>query len=875
MNELLNLLLGLDSVRLGEGGAELEFVRPIPAWGWALITLGAISLAAWSYRRLDGPAWARVLLAGSRALVIICLTLLASGPRLVKPRERTELDWLVVLVDRSASMTIADATGGAGERITRDAQLRDALQLAEPEWRSMAAQRNILWLGFGESADALGVFRPAQGDDDQAPRPIIPTLGEPDRQGTMIAPAITDALRRTAGARLSGIVLLTDGRSPLAPGPELLTTLSDARVRVATVPLGTPGAVGDLAVTSINSPPEAFVGDVIPVVAQIERRGDGAEAMTGSAQLIDLETGATLATSTLEEDMASLEFVVRVEPESLYGITLAAPPPDVEAIAIIERVRENSPADDAGVTPGDRLLALRDIGPMSLAMLRRALSEIPEGQTVTLSIAREGERRDIEIVAPSKRVDRRWVVRLDPDGIDLSADNNERPLGITLIDRPLRVLHLDGYPRWEYRYVKNLLIREPTIESSSLMLAAGRAYLAEGNTPLDAPPTTPEDWSAFDVVIMGDVRSGALGPRQIQYLRELVAIRGAGLLWIAGESATPWAWADTDLADLLPFSLTSEPVRPRAGDSVLAPTALASTRNLLIVGDVVTEADLGWSRLRYAQRIPAQSIKPTAEILAMARAADPDASSEDASPAILTMRYGAGRVIYIATDEIWRWRYGQGEELPERLYIPLVRSLGADSLGRGGRRATLSVNPGEVTVGQEAAFALTLLEQELASRPPEGAALLIRRWGETIEQAVRVPLEMGSDSGDPFSVRVAQMTASWSPRAPGRYIASPTGGPLGELGLEVTLEAIAPDDELRRPEADHELLAGLASSLGELGMVVAPDDLREIPELIPPRPTRIELRPEIVTLWDRPAPLIFLLTLLGLEWAGRRLISLS
>src|SRR5262249_55026621 len=121
-----------------------------------------------------------------------------------------------------------------------------------------------------------------------------------------------------------------------------------------------------------------------------------------------------------------------------------------------------------------------------------------------------------------------------PDGHDLSEANNEVTLRLDLVDRPIRVGYFDGYPRWEYRYLKNLLVREGSIRSSIMLLAPDRRFLQEGTDPLLALPRNAQEWGQFDVIIMGDVRPELFSREQLDAMREVVAKRGGGLLWIGG-----------------------------------------------------------------------------------------------------------------------------------------------------------------------------------------------------------------------------------------------------------------------------------------------------------------------------------------------------
>src|SRR5262249_39576257 len=153
----------------------------------------------------------------------------------------------------------------------------------------------------------------------------------------------------------------------------------------------------------------------------------------------------------------------------------------------------------------------------------------------------------------------------------------DSPVRVRVLDRPIRVALFDGYPRWEFRYLKNLLLRERSIRSSALVLSSDRRYLQEGTDPLASIPRTKEEWQPFDVIVLGDVRAELFSTEQLAQIRELVSSKGAGLLWIAGPSATPQTWRGTPLADLLPFTVGDDASAPRTfAESVLVSPAPAS-----------------------------------------------------------------------------------------------------------------------------------------------------------------------------------------------------------------------------------------------------------------------------------------------------------
>ena len=95
---------------------------------------------------------------------------------------------------------------------------------------------------------------------------------------------------------------------------------------------------------------------------------------------------------------------------------------------------------------------------------------------------------------------------------------------------------------------------------------------------------------------------------------------------------------------------------------------------------------------------------------------------------------------------------------------------------------------------------------------------------------------------------------------------------LAAVSLITPVEVFTPEDELRRPETDHELLSSLAADTG--GWVFGPDDLPDLPDLLPNRAVRT-LNPLRERIWDTPLAFLLMLVLLTVEWIGRKLIRLT
>jgi len=792
--DLLRQLLDLDTLRLGEEGVRLGFARAMPAYLWVGAVVACLALGLWSYVRLIGPAWARGLLGGMRALLLALLLVLVMGPQLVRRDERIERDWVLVLADRSASMQIADAPTEAGGRTTREEQLRSAIGEAWPAFERMSEQREVVWLGFDAGAftlDREDAEQPPASEtaEERANAESAPlALGEPGGRRTNLGAALEHALRRAAARPLSGVVVLSDGRSGDEPSRSALRALQADRAPVHVVPLGSAEPVGDVAIARIDAPDAAFVEDLTPIRVRVERLGAGDGGAV--ARLVDERTGITL--------------------------------------------------DEQRIEAG----ALDEAGGASVTLTHRASDP--------------GERA--------------WRVEIEAEGADLIAGNNAGVFGIELIDRPLRVLYIDGYPRWEQRYLKNLLLREDSIDSTNLILTPDRAPSQESDTEIASLPDSPERWAEYDVVILGDVQADVFTTAQLEDLREHVATRGGGLLWIGGEGATPESWWATPLADLLPFSrgqasAASEP-------ALVRPEPLAEQLGVLLLGGLdstwpaeLASAQTGWSLLRWRQIVDPAGLKPTAETIASAAPLGggdrPDLEAR--TPLVMSMRYGAGRALYVATDEIWRWRYGRGELLFERFWLQLVRLLGRDSVSRSGVAASLAAEPSRATIDQPVRIALELLDQSLVELGLGRAEVTIEREDAGLEEGrTELTLRAEDEEGRFFAT-------TWLPTRAGTYLVRTTAPSLAGLGLETQVEVSLADDELRRPETDHELLARLSERTG--GQVLTPATLASVESILPNRRVR-SVTETSEALWDTPLALLAVLVLLTGEWVGRRLIRL-
>jgi hypothetical protein len=133
---------------------------------------------------------------------------------------------------------------------------------------------------------------------------------------------------------------------------------------------------------------------------------------------------------------------------------------------------------------------------------------------------------------------------------------------------PLKVLYIERLPRWEYRYLKNALIRDVEILCHCLLTSADRDFPQEHSHAAGRPPEQVRENPRFfeplkdlprvldyDVVILGDLQGAIDGNVEFfTALRSFVVHEGRGLVVLA-----PTLRPSKTLEDLLPLAPADHP----------------------------------------------------------------------------------------------------------------------------------------------------------------------------------------------------------------------------------------------------------------------------------------------------------------------------
>ena len=208
----------------------------------------------------------RVMLALLRAAVIALVVLAMLRPTLIYTQTKKQAATLVVLADQSRSMSVPDAVGNK----TRWEALRDALADAAPALAKLQRDFELKAYTFDAEVHEAG----AEGGKIELPE-------KPEGQQTAIGAALEDVLRREAGKRLLGVVLLSDGAQRAYAPRDLPPQTAAARLKhlgypLFTFPFGQSRGLGeaqDVAVKDLIVNPIVFVKNELTISGQV--RVDG------------------------------------------------------------------------------------------------------------------------------------------------------------------------------------------------------------------------------------------------------------------------------------------------------------------------------------------------------------------------------------------------------------------------------------------------------------------------------------------------------------------------------------------------------------------------------------------------------------------------
>ena len=520
-------------------------------------------------------------------------------------------------------------------------------------------------------------------------------------------------------------------------------------------------------------------------------------------------------------------------------------------------------------------------GTQGIDRARVVLEELsPDGDARPLAeeevaLAEAGERA--VLFAPPDpgdlaRTERRFRVRVPPLVDETLRDDNAVEVSVHIAPEKIRVLYVDGYPRWEYRYLKNLLLRaDANLVAQCFLLSATPDFVQEstrGVPALTAVPTGRKQLlDSYDVVILGDVNPYAVSPdpaRSEEFLSSLHEFveRGGGLILAAGEYDNPRAYVGTPLEELLPVVVDPTGALAFGGDTrrefrpVIEDPA-SPHEVVRLHQDPKTNREL-WeepSGLRgFYWYYPVVRAKPGAQTLLRHPT---DQNQHGRHPMLVAGYFPAGRTLFLAVDATWTWRYRFGDRYHERFWRNAIRWVALGRLKSGDRRVQIDALRASYNLDERVTLEARVLDEDYRpSEAPRQTARLAGPDGATSEVALNL-----------VPGRAGLFRASFDVERPGLYGASIEVD--GQRSASTEFEVVLPSRENADPSPDPALLSSVSSLSGGRAL-----ELARVADLAAEFPGNEERREpissELDDAWDNWATLLLALGLLSAEWILRK-----
>jgi hypothetical protein len=776
---------------------EIFLARPLTTPVMFAILIALILLSVYLYRRSWGlRPWLRGLLGVVRvaALALVCITLLE--PMAVVQKTNTQQRGLPVLVDISESMAMKDQRKSNEDLV--------------------------------EAAAALDLLADTESDTAQAAL----GLGVKQRQAIATSSRLdlaTNLLSRSARSTLALLDEHVDvSYHTFGKTSRMLTDDGVMTEKVASElqPIGTETAIAKALESVSNS------GGVPP--AAIVLLSDG------------IDNAGSLHTKSILRDLGTRGIPVYTIPIGL------AEPDDISIRNIVMQEVAYS---------GDRVpvrIQLQSKGyekrtaRMSVMLNGRRVSQ----RTVQFDGGLQFQDIDFRVDVYEKGAAQIEVV-VDPFDDEVSSNNNRIERSIRIVNEKVNVLYIEGNARWEYRYLRAILKRDPRINATFIASNAGPEVARNSTEHIERFPNQREEAFQYDLIILGDVDAGFFNDDELRMLNELVRDRGASLLMLCGAMHSPSSYSGTPVETMLPIRFDPDSPWEEVAEAVYPVLTPAGSSSLVMTLENEPEAnDRIWSRVSPLDHLPPLlEAKPGATVLATL---SDSGSRAQQFPLVAWQRYGTGKCMSVATDRLWRLRFKTGDKYHWRLWSQCIQFMTLSRLMGEHKRIRLETDRAIYPVGSQCRVYAHVLDDDFEPVILPRFDVIVSRLG-------------GGNSTETVSLRPDRSHPGlyqgyFTPPSRGRYRieSNENDKPISNT---TEFQVAVVKKELTDPNVRVEQLERIANLTG--GMCLKMSEFSKIQSLVNNKPLMTTVRSER-PLWDNGWMAFAIIGLVGLEWILRR-----
>lgn len=446
---------------------------------------------------------------------------------------------------------------------------------------------------------------------------------------------------------------------------------------------------------------------------------------------------------------------------------------------------------------------------------------------------------------------------IEPFEDEVSTSNNSVTRSIRIVNEKINVLYIEGNARWEYRYLRAILKRDPRINATFISSNAGPEIARNSSEHIERFPNTREDAFQYDLVILGDVDAAFFSEKEFGLLEELIRDRGASLLMLCGPMHSPSSYTGTPVQTMLPVRFDAESKWENVAESVY-PVLTAEGRSSLVMTleNNVELNDRIWSRMAPMDQLPPLiSAKPSATVFAVLS----DSTDRDQGyPLVAWQRYGTGKCMSIASDRLWRLRYKTGDKYHWRVWSQCIQFMTLSRLIGEHKRIRLETDRSIYAVNSQCRLYAHVLDDNFEAVIQSNFEVYVSSLdGNKEKELVRLR---------PVRSQAGLYEGYFTPPGPGRYRLEANENDQ-TISSTTEFQVTEVNKELADSNVDLENLKRIAKLTG--GECLPMQEFSKLASLVNTEPVTSEMRTEH-SLWNNSWVVLLLLGLLGVEWIQRR-----
>mgnify|MGYP003968579197 FL=1 len=233
--------------------------------------------------------------------------------------------------------------------------------------------------------------------------------------------------------------------------------------------------------------------------------------------------------------------------------------------------------------------------------------------------------------------------------------NNQKEFEVDVARDRIRILHLNGRPSWDSRYLREVLANNPRVDLLSFFILRNMGDDVVAPTselsliPFPSNLLFDDYLSSFDLIIFQNFKyEPFIDKKYLSNIRKYVE-KGGAFLMVGGElSFHGGSYSHTPIEDILPVSFKD--VETRFIDKEFRPKISGDFSNHPILRLEKELNEEVWSSL------------PPLHGANLGLVANKDAyvllKNESESPILVAGEFGEGRTALLATDSVWSWGFG-------------------------------------------------------------------------------------------------------------------------------------------------------------------------------------------------------------------------